>query len=97
MLGLRTKESDKFLKFFSKVQEKANLENKVFFLDFGECKDIEFEDMEIDTLFGWLVPKNLSKDFELSFNCGRIEEKWDDFYNTVDFEIKNKSLNIKFN
>lgn len=97
MLGLRTKESDRFLKFFSKVQEKANLEDKVFFLDFGECKDIEFEDMEVDTLFGWLIPKQDSKDFENIFINGKIEDKWNDFYKTIDFDIKNNSLSINFN
>lgn len=52
MKGLRTSETEKFLKFFNKVQELANVESKVFFLDFGECKQVKYEDMEVDILFG---------------------------------------------
>ena len=96
MRGLRTSETKEFLKFFNKVQELANVESKVFFLDFGECKQIEFEDMEVDILFGWLIPQELSDDFEKLYIINRIEEKWNEFYSLVDFKIKGNSLNIIF-
>ncbi len=96
MKGLRTSETEKFLKFFNKVQELANVESKVFFLDFGECKQVKYEDMEVDILFGWLIPQELSDDFEKLYIINRIEEKWNEFYSLVDFKIKGNSLNIIF-
>ena len=47
MLGLRTQENNKFINFFKLVQDEASKANKVFFLDFGECEDIDFMDMEV--------------------------------------------------
>ena len=96
MKGLRTTETKKFLNYFKKVQELSNVESKVFFLDFGECKQIEFKDMEVDVLFGWLIPQGLSDDFEKKYIQNRIEEKWNEYYKIVDFKIKDNSLNIIF-
>lgn len=67
MRGLRTKENNAFKRFIEEVQKQASLEEKVFFLDFGECKDIVFKDMIIDELFGWLVPFNIATEFEKNF------------------------------
>lgn len=57
MLGLRTQENNEFIKFFELVQAEANKLNKVFFLDFGQCEDVQFNGMEVDSLYGWLIPK----------------------------------------
>ena len=56
MQGLRTQENNEFIKFFKLVQDEVKKLNKVFFLDFGQCNDILFSGMEVDSLFGWLIP-----------------------------------------
>ena len=48
MIGLRTKEDEKFIRYFKIVQKEAEKNGFVFFLDFGECNDIKYNDMIID-------------------------------------------------
>ena len=96
MLGLRTQENNKFIKFFKLVQDEASKANKVFFLDFGECEDIEFKDMEVDSLFGWLIPKEMVDKFKDEFEKEKVLSKWDDYCVWVIPEIKDYKLNIIF-
>ena len=79
MQGLRTRENEKFMRFFALVQKEAEKLGKVFFLDFGQCDDIQFKDMEVDTLFGWLIPKENANDFEKVFLNGEILKPWDQY------------------
>ena len=100
MLGLRTEDSKEFLKFFEFVQECANKRDCVFFLDFGECKDISFKDMIIDDLFGWLIPKNKVYEFNkkyLNWSIGdKDDNKWDKYLVWCIPEIENNNLKINF-
>lgn len=97
MLGLRTKENNSFKKFFEKVQDKASSLDSVFFLDFGECQDLQVNNMEVDTLFGWLIPNDKVSLFEKEFLSSRkIDDSWDDFCIWVIPEIKDKDVQIKF-
>lgn len=76
MQGLRTQENEKFMRYFALVQEEAGRIGKVFFLDFGQCDDIRYQDMEMDTLFGWLIPEENAATFEKLFLDGSIPESW---------------------
>lgn len=96
MLGLRTQENNKFIEFFKLVQDEASKVNKVFFLDFGECEDIEFKDMQVDSLFGWLIPKEMVDKFKDEFEKEKALSKWDDYCVWVIPEIKENKLNIVF-
>lgn len=96
MLGLRTQESDEFINFFTIVQSEANKMGNVFFMDFGQCDDIDFEDIEIDRLFGWLIPENENKTFEKLFINDKVSEKWDKYCTWVTPEIVDGKLKIRF-
>jgi hypothetical protein len=96
MLGLRTQENNKFIKFFKLVQDEASKANKVFFLDFGECEDIDFMDMEVDSLFGWLIPEEIVDKFKVRFEKEKDLSGWDDYCVWVIPEIKDNKLNIVF-
>ena len=96
MLGLRTQENDKFINFFSIVQSEANNMGKIFFMDFGQCDDIAFEDMEIDRLFGWLIPEDEYIVFDKLFLTNQISEKWDKYCTWVTPEIVDGKLKIRF-
>ncbi len=96
MLGLRTQENNKFIKFFKLVQDEASKANKVFFLDFGECKDIDFMDMEVDSLFGWLIPKEMVDKFKEKFEKEKDLSGWDDYCVWVITEMKDNKLKILF-
>lgn len=96
MRGLRTQEGKKFERFFSHVQKKANDEGRVFFLDFGDCRDEEFGDMLIDDLCGWLVPVGGADQFERVFLSDGNLERWDDDITWCISSVKDGNLNIQF-
>lgn len=95
MRGLRTQEKESFKRFFEKVQEAARKQNKVFFMSSGECEDISFEDMEIDSLFGWLIPSERADEFDLEFREFRETDKWTEFLLWCIPDISN-GLSIEF-
>lgn len=92
MRGLRTQESDSFELFFVEVQNAAKQTRHVFFLDFGECKDIPFGNLILDDLFGWLVPNDKSDEFV----HGCVSSKWDDFALYAVPDTTHGRLNIEF-
>ena len=95
MLGLRTQENAKFIGFFKLVQEEANKQDAVFFLDCGQGKTFENNQMECEDLCGWLIPKEKVKEFEPLFVDNSDEvNKFDDFYTSVDFHIEDDTVNV---
>ena len=64
MRGLKTHESDKFKRFWAKIQEQAACEGCVFFGFSGEGRDFETDDMEGEDFSGWLIPVNAADSFE---------------------------------
>lgn len=96
MLGLRTRENAEFLKFFEHVQKEAESLGKVFFLDFGQCDGTMFRGIEIDRLFGWLVPKDKADVFNRLFLNDNIAEEWDAYGTWVIPEEAGDKLSIKF-
>ncbi|MDD7319030.1 MAG: hypothetical protein PUG74_10235 [Prevotellaceae bacterium] len=96
MQGLRTKENERFIKYFELVQAHANKQNAVFFMDFGQCDDIDFEDMELDCLFGWLIPSDMADNFENIDLSSKVDDKWDDFCVWVTPKVDGSKLSIVF-
>lgn len=96
MLGLRTKDNDRFIKYFNLVQLEALKLSCCFFIDFGQCDDIQFKDMEVDTLFGWLIPIEYVSEFNEEFVKFKINEKWHKYCTWVTPEIVDDKLYINF-
>lgn len=96
MQGLRTKENDKFLKFFAIVQKNAKEQNSVFFMDFGQCDDVDFKGMELDTLFGWLIPNDKVDNFEKIYLTSRVDDRWNDFCVWATPSIENDHVSVIF-
>ncbi len=96
MLGLRTQENSEFIKFFKLVQDEAKKLNKVFFLDFGQCDDIEFKGMEVDSLFGWLIPDEDVEKFNTEFIKKSNLSKWDEYSTWAIPRIIDNKLNVVF-
>lgn len=94
--GLRTEESVAFRAFFSLVQREAAKQGASFFLDFGEEKNLPFQGMELDDLFGWLVPLAEVDEFEEAFNQGQDLSCWDDNTTWCIPTVSDQVLNISF-
>lgn len=96
MLGLRTQENNEFIKFFEIVQNEAEKLNKVFFLNFGQCDDIPFKGMEVDSLFGWLIPNEDVEKFNVEFIKETNLSKWDEYSTWVIPNIIGDKLDVVF-
>ena len=80
MLGLRTNESNKFIKYFEIVQTTAQSQGCVYFLDAGDGRDFENEECEGEDLMGWLIPDDMVSSFEKEWNSFDVSDAWSRFY-----------------
>lgn len=96
MQGLKTQESSKFLKFFKIVQEEAAKLNSVFFLDCGEGREFENENLEGEDLSGWVIPTNMINEFEPEFEKDEVSERWVDFVRFVIWNENKNTISIHF-
>ena len=97
MLGLRTQENSKFLKFWNIVQEKARKYNKTFFLDCGEGHEFENQEIECENLSGWLIPDDKLEIFQKLFdNNELITNEWEKTVAFVVWSIKNGKIIVDF-
>ena len=84
MLGLRTNESNKFIKYFEIVQATAHSQGCVYFLDAGDGRDFENGECEGEDLMGWLIPVNMVSSFEQEWNNFNVLENYrNQFINVV--------------
>ena len=96
MVGLRTQEDDKFVKFFSLVQDIARGSNSVFFLDSGEGNEIITSEFEGEDLFGWLIPNEKSEEFKREYLSFDVSEKWDPFFKFANWYPDGNDIKIVF-
>ena len=80
MLGVRTRETSKFQRYFEIVQATADQKGCVFFLDAGDGRDFETDKLEGEDLMGWLIPKDRVEAFEKEWESDDISDDWSDFY-----------------
>lgn len=80
MIGLRTQESEKFIKYFEIVQTIAQDQGCVFYFDTGDGRDFETDQFEGEDLMGWLIPDEKAKIFELEWNNWNELDDWSDYY-----------------
>ena len=97
MVGLRTQENSKFLKFWDIVQAEARKQKKTFFLDCGEGHDFENETIECEDLSGWLIPDNQLQEFQELFLSRRdIGVEWEDEIAFAIWQIKDNKIIVTF-
>ena len=94
--GLKTNEGKRFEKFFSIVQKTANEINCIFFLEAGDGRDFENEDMEGEDLMGWLIPCEKADEFEHLWFQDKSDENWDNYFGFAVWEENGNSFSIKF-
>ena len=80
MLGIKTHESDKFIRFFEIVQATAQRQGCVYYLDAGDTRNFENDVYEGEDLMGWLIPKDMISAFEVEWNYGNVSDDWSNFY-----------------
>lgn len=96
MKGLKTQETSKFIKFFELVQKAAEKEKKVFFLDAGDGRDLETEDLEGEDLSGWLIPESKVNEFTPIWKENKVNDNWSKFFAFAIWEQKDDVVSISF-
>ena len=96
MLGLRTQETNKFEKFIELIQNEATKKEKVFFLDAGDGRDFETNDMEGEDLTGWLIPLSKVDEFKKVWEKAEVDDDWIDFFIFVSWKKKGSRITITF-
>ncbi|MBD8945786.1 MAG: hypothetical protein EGR97_00460 [Clostridiales bacterium] len=97
MVGLRTQENDKFLKFWEIVQKEARKSNKTFFLDCGDGQEYEDENIECENLTGWLIDNTKTGEFNEIFSANdSIGDEWADSIVQVKWNKNGDKITAKF-
>ena len=96
MRGLKTQEQQKFVNYFSLVQSAAERQGCVFFLYAGDGNDFETDNLEGETLMGWLIPKRDSHKFEDLWSRGDPSDDWSDYFTWADWADDKGKINVSF-
>jgi hypothetical protein len=96
MQGLKTHETPKFLRFWSIVQKEAQENNNVFFLECGEGRDFEDEDMECEDLRGWLIPVSLVPQFQDEWEKDSVSDDWIDYIRWAEWKHVGNEIAVIF-
>lgn len=97
MVGLRTHENDKFLKFWKIVQDEAQKRDKTFFLDCGNGHSFEDDAIECEDLSGWLVDNDKADKFNKLFTSHTpIGDEWADNIVFVKWQKNRDAFSVKF-
>lgn len=96
MTGLKTQESKEFIAFFKIVQAEALKENKIFFLDAGDGRDINLPGISGEDLMGWLIPIDMADDFKKYWMLDDVNDDWSDYFMFAIWEKDEDEIKIRF-
>ena len=96
MQGLRTRESDKFNKFFSLIQDEAKKHNAIFFADAGDGHDLETPELECEDMMGWLIPVVRAEEFEPLWEDSKVDDDWTDYFTWAIWSLDGGEIHISF-
>ena len=96
MQGLKTQESKKFNNFFAIVQKAAKNKNAIFFLEAGDGRDFEANDIEGEDLQGWLIPRERAIEFETKWRNNAIDSEWEEFFSFAIWHRIGDNIEITF-
>lgn len=100
MLGLRTQEGERFERFFKLVQEEAERQGCVFFMDAGDGRDFETATMEGEDLTGFLIPASQADAFHSRFQADsdfpHNTPEWADFFRFATWKQDGDKITIQF-
>lgn len=95
MVGLRTQEDDRFVRFFEIIQEKAKQMDSVFFLDCAEGRCVFDDDMICTDCSGWLIPADRAQVFQKQYEAFRDNVTWEGFAAWATWEKRQTGIDIK--
>lgn len=101
MVGIKEHEQQGTINYFKIVQKAANDQNKVFFLEAGDGNTEFTEDLYIEDMWGWLIPKEKANQFNqlyLSSDKSILadDSPWWDYFLCAEWKKDNEDIKIDF-
>lgn len=91
---------DEFEPFWSMVQAQAQRAGGVFFLNCGEGREFETEDMEGEDLFGWLIPAGRAEEFQREWEGAQspldVGDEWSGYLTYVVWSAEGGTVSVRF-
>lgn len=96
MLELNSQE-EKFERFWTLIQEQAGKENSKFFMDCGEGREIETDEISGEDISGWLIPMSQVLEFEKEWRKEESKlDAWDDRLRIAEWNKSGAKITINF-
>lgn len=95
MKGLKTHEGAKFEAFFSIVQQEAERNGCVFYLESGEGHELITDTLDCEDLSGWLIPKGKTDAFEKEWKQDHVGEHWNDCITWAVWKQTNEGIRVE--
>lgn len=91
------KQEEKFERFWGLIREQAEKENSKFFMDCGEGRDIETDEVSGEDISGWLIPADHVSEFEKEWKKEAPKlDAWDDCICIAEWSNTGGQISIHF-
>lgn len=87
---------NKFEKFLGLVQQSARRQGSTFFMDCGEGRNFENDELEGEDLSGWLIPLSDAEEFFKRFYAREGVDRWLDCMVFAVWHEKDGKIGIQF-
>ena len=101
LLGMKTpviEGDEKWVPYFELVQRTASEQGKIFFLDTGQARDFETDDMYGEDLSGWLIDKDKAEVFVPQWIQGwdAIDDAFFDDFVFAKWHLDDGAVSVEF-
>ncbi|MDR0854407.1 MAG: hypothetical protein LBN34_08550 [Clostridiales Family XIII bacterium] len=96
MQGLKTQETLSFKNYWEIVQAKASSSDSIFFLDAGDGRSITIGNVEAEDVYGYLIPKAISKKFEALWISECDLEEYGKYYTLAKWTLHEGNILVDF-
>lgn len=91
------RQEEKFENFWKLIQEQAGKENSKFFMDCGEGREIETDEISGEDISGWLIPISQVSEFEKEWRKEEPKlDSWDDYICIAEWSKSGSQISINF-
>ena len=90
-------QEEKFERFWGLIQEQAEKESSKFFMDCGEGREIETDEISGEDISGWLIPMDQVSEFEKEWKKEESKlDAWDECLRIAEWSEAGGQISINF-
>lgn len=97
-MNVSERQDGKFNRFWELIQSQAIKKHSQFFMDCGEGREFETEDLKGEDISGWLIPLGRAAEFEKEWSSEDFNsDAWTDFVRFAEWNKEADEITIEFN